>query len=66
VRTILQVGRLAPDQAQISLMHQSGALHGAFAVLGLKMSVRNAAQLIVNEGKYLLERLRVTLFPLEE
>jgi hypothetical protein len=35
-------------------------------MLGLKVSVRDASKLIVNEGKYLLERLRVTLFPLEE
>ena len=35
-------------------------------MLGLKVSVRDASKLIVNEGKYLLERLFVTLFPLEE
>jgi hypothetical protein len=33
-------------------------------MLGLKVSVRDASQLTVNEGKYLLERLFVTLLPL--
>jgi hypothetical protein len=35
-------------------------------VLGLEVSVSDAPKLIVNEGKYLLERLFVTLFPLKE
>ena len=35
-------------------------------MLGLEVSVGDAPKLVVNERKYVLERLFVTLFPLQE
>jgi hypothetical protein len=47
---VLPLRRVLPGQSQICLVHQGGALQGMVAALVPQVVVRQAAQLVVDQG----------------
>jgi hypothetical protein len=63
MRAVLQSGRLASQESNVSLMNQCGALQGVSRPLGLQLVVREAPQLFVDQRNHDAQSFFVALPP---
>ena len=64
--TVLELSCPLSLQAQISLMHQGGALQGVARTFLLQITMRDPSELVINERNRGAQRLVVTGVPVRQ